>query len=277
MPLSIAGKRIDAVSPLRRALIEKVGHDNGFEHVAGLTADALTLASARHRTEAYVRAMETTIYRVAFAKASQSLIVELARSIGDAVCPDGSFEVVGESGLARCLHRAADLARALPNQAEADFQQAVSAELKALPAAALSTEIERVVRQRVGQSRFRDAMLDYWGGACAVTGIALPVVLRASHAKPWADCATDAERLNVFNGFLLNANLDALFDRFLISFDKEGCLLHSTVLTKDLLASLGLSSNMRTRWIAEGHKPFMDYHRDRFHLLLSAHGHPSKT
>ena len=44
----------------------------------------------------------------------------------------------------------------------------------------------------------------------------------ASHAKPWAECANDAERLDVFNGFLLVANLNALFDRFLISFDDTG-------------------------------------------------------
>ena len=41
-----------------------------------------------------------------------------------------------------------------------------------------------MVRQRVGQNKFRDAMMDYWGGACAVTGVAIPEVLRASHASP---------------------------------------------------------------------------------------------
>jgi hypothetical protein len=81
------------------------------------------------------------------------------------------------------------------------------------------------VLQRVGQNKFREAMLDYWGGACAVTGVAIPQVLRASHAKPWSECASDAGRLDVFNGFLLSANLDALFDRYLISFDEQGELI----------------------------------------------------
>lgn len=62
-----------------------------------------------------------------------------------------------------------------------------------------------MVRLRVGQNKFRDAILDYWGGACALTGMGIPEVLRASHAKLWAECATDAERLDVFNGFLLSA------------------------------------------------------------------------
>lgn len=91
-----------------------------------------------------------------------------------------------------------------------------------------STEVERLVRQRVGQNIFRESLMDYWGGACAVTGIALPALLRASHAKPWAECNSDAERLNVFNGFLLAAHLDALFDRHLISFDDSGKILFST-------------------------------------------------
>ena len=51
----------------------------------------------------------------------------------------------------------------------------------ALPNAdSLSTEVQRLVRQRVGQDRYRQAMLDYWGGACAVTGLTLAPALRAS-------------------------------------------------------------------------------------------------
>jgi putative restriction endonuclease len=107
----------------------------------------------------------------------------------------------------------------LPDQAMTAFDAQVQAALAELePAAAKNTEVQRLVRQRVGQQAFRHAMLDYWGGACAVTGVAVPQALRASHAKAWALCATDAERLDVYNGFLLSANLDALFDANLATF-----------------------------------------------------------
>jgi hypothetical protein len=43
----------------------------------------------------------------------------------------------------------------------------------------------------------------------------LPELLRASHAKPWSDCASDSERLDVFNGFLLSAQLPGQVDRCL--------------------------------------------------------------
>lgn len=58
-----------------------------------------------------------------------------------------------------------------------------------------TTEAERLVVQRVGQNLFRQALLDFWHGQCAVTGLAVPELLRASHIKPWAQCATDNERL----------------------------------------------------------------------------------
>ena len=107
-------------------------------------------------------------------------------------------------------------------------------------------------------------MLGYWGGACAVTGLALPQALRASHARPWAECASDAERLDVFNGFLLSANLDALFDDFLISFTDEGALLMAAQVGSSEREKLGLDDSMRLRWVAQRHLPYLRFHRERF-------------
>ena len=120
------------------------------------------------------------------------------------------------------------------------------------------------VRQRVGQQAYRQAMLDYWGGACAVTGLALPQALRASHAKPWAECASDAERLDVFNGFLLSANLDVLFDSFLVSFTEAGELLVSKVIPPSDQQKLGLTDGLCLRWISAQHCRYLDFHRQRF-------------
>jgi hypothetical protein len=132
-----------------------------------------------------------------------------------------------------------------------------------------ATEIERLVRQRVGQNIYRESLMDYWGGACAVTGIAVPELLRASHAKPWAECASDAERLNVFNGFLLAAHLDALFDRHLMTFSETGEAVFAQKVDQPLRVKLGLSSEIRLRWLREEHQPFLRYHRDAFERRLS--------
>jgi predicted restriction endonuclease len=169
------------------------------------------------------------------------------------------------------LRRAASLSQALPNQAVVAFEAQLQQELAAMPTdAARNTEVERMVRQRVGQQAYRQAMLDYWGGACAVTGLALPQALRASHAKPWAECESDAQRLDVFNGFLLSANLDVLFDSFLISFAGSGELLVSTAISAFDQQKLGLGAGMRLRWVSVQHGPYLDFHRQRFLQVTAA-------
>lgn len=249
------------MNPLQRTLIEKAGNDNGFEHVVASDASCVTLASARHSNRALV-GVESGDYHVRFQTASLSLLPELQRSFPVTQVAD-AFRVATEADLAALLRRAASLSRALPSQAENDYQQSVAEELASMPDEFLGTEAERMVRQRVGQNKFREALLDYWGGACAVTGAAIPEVLRASHAKPWAECTTDAERLDVFNGFLLSANLDALFDRFLISFDEQGVLVIATALTEQDLLPLGISPGMKLRWVNALHQPYLALHRAR--------------
>ena len=255
------------MNPLQRTLIEKTGNDNGFEHVVASDASCVTLASARHANRALV-GLEGSAYHVRFETASQLLMPELQRSFPAAQVAN-AFRVATEADLAALLRRAASLSHALPSQAANDYQQAVAAELSELPAGIVGTEVERMVRQRVGQNKFRDAMLDYWGGACAVTGVAIPQVLRASHAKPWAECATDAERLDVYNGFLLSANLDALFDSFLISFSEEGTVLVSEQSAQPDRERLGVGASgaLRLRWVAAQHQTYLGFHRDRFARL----------
>jgi putative restriction endonuclease len=252
------------MNPLQRALLEKAGHDHGFEYVLPTTDDRVHLASALHRAQVCISASEGG-YALAFTSPATGLLhAELARSFPSTPRTGDGFIAPDPPALAQLLRRAAALAHALPNQAVCHFETRLAQELNQLSDALKNTEVERLVRQRLGQQAFRSAMLDYWGGACAVTGVALPEVLRASHAKPWAECSSDAERLDIFNGFLLSAHLDALFDRFLISFDDQGTLLLSPRITADMQARLGLNQPLRLRWLAAEHQPYLYYHRERF-------------
>lgn len=248
------------MNPLQRALISKTGYDFGFEHVVAETESELTLASALHPAVIEV-SMDGTSYTTRVVKGSALLLTELTRHFP---VEQRRWSCASIDQLAQLLRRAAELAQALPNQVQHDFDASLAAELEKLPEAIKGTEVERLVRQRVGQQAFRSAMLDYWGGACAVTGIAIPEVLRASHAKPWADCASDVERLDVFNGFLLSANLDALFDRFLISFSEAGELLVSYSISPAERERLGLRHPLWLCWLAPEHEPYLHYHRHRF-------------
>jgi len=134
---------------------------------------------------------------------------------------------------------------------------------KVLEVTQSSTEVERIVKQRLGQDDYRNALLTYWGGACAVTGLDLPALLRASHAKPWAHCDNDEERLDTFNGFLLVAQLDLLFDKGYISFDNQGHILISSQLNEDHCKILGIRPDMKLKWIIEEHKLYLNYHREK--------------
>jgi hypothetical protein len=252
------------MNPLQRTLIEKAGHDNGFENVLSSGGAGVDLGSARHPAKVTVTASEDGFWG-AIQSGSATLGQELARTFPATSVPVQGFVLATEAALARWLRRAAALSQALPNQAVVAFEAQLQQELAAMPAvAALNTEVQRMVRQRVGQQAYRQAMLDYWGGACAVTGLALPQALRASHAKPWAECVSDAERLDVFNGFLLSANLDVLFDSFLVSFSEAGELMVSKAIPPSDQQKLGLDGGMALRWVSAQHGRYLDFHRHRF-------------
>ena len=110
-----------------------------------------------------------------------------------------------------------------------------------------ATEVERLRNERIGQDVFREALMLFWDGACAVTGVRHPRLLRASHIVPWADCETDAERLNVHNGLLLAAHLDAAFDANLMSFGVDGRIRFGPKLSGEDIAASGLTPEMRLR------------------------------
>jgi hypothetical protein len=106
------------------------------------------------------------------------------------------------------------------------------------------TTRQYLIDARLGQGQFRRRVLERWQGRCVVTGCALADVLRASHIKPWR-CSNNDERLNPANGLLLTANLDALFDRCLISFDDSGRMLVSPDIEASEREMLGIPRNLR--------------------------------
>ncbi|WP_404712161.1 HNH endonuclease [Sphingomonas sp. MMS24-J13] len=126
-----------------------------------------------------------------------------------------------------------------------------------------ATQKEQLIQARVGQGIFRDALLDQWDARCCVTDCAIRPVLRASHIKPWR-VASNVERLDRFNGLLLVANVDALFDRFLISFSDAGEMLVGPDISKSDLLTLGCDPD-RPIAVSSHHAPYLAWHRKAFH------------
>ncbi len=121
------------------------------------------------------------------------------------------------------------------------------------------TEKDQIIKARVGQGAFRDALLTMWKTKCCVTGCAIAPVLRASHIKPWR-VSDNRERLDRFNGLLLTANIDVLFDRGLISFSDTGEILRTSQITAKQLLALGCNPDAKIR-LSVRHAPYLAHHR----------------
>lgn len=125
-----------------------------------------------------------------------------------------------------------------------------------------TTTVKRLQQARLHQQKFRNALFLRWMGACAVTGIEEPELLRASHIKPYRD-STAHECLSAHNGLLLAAGLDVLFDKGFITFDKRGKLQVSKLLSPEAAAAFGLKPSMRlTDTLSDDAHRFMQHHRD---------------
>jgi hypothetical protein len=119
-----------------------------------------------------------------------------------------------------------------------------------------------LIDARLGQGQFRAALLERWQNACAVTGCTVLETLRASHMKPWRE-SNNAERLNPENGVLLSAHLDALFDKYLISFNDDGDMLVSTRINADDRQLLGIPQRLQKALSGE-ERAFLILHLSKF-------------
>ncbi len=240
-----------------RELIKKAGADSGWSIVESDGPDTVTLGSASHNERATIKCC------------AHEMDVTFTASFNEAELRiTGAFDIVGQEivvrereyeSLRRVLRRMQELFIALPPTPieiyNTRWRQIVAGGLPA-------TETEETVKQRVGQDVYREALMNYWKGACAVTNSTIPEILRASHAKPWKGCSSAEERLDVYNGFLLSANLDALFDKGLITFDDDGNIMLSSQLNESNLKRVGIYPDMRLRWIDAHHLPYLQYHRE---------------
>ncbi len=125
-----------------------------------------------------------------------------------------------------------------------------------------NTEAERLVVQRIGQQVFRDALLEYWGGRCPLTGITDTALLRASHIVPWSEC-NDELRLDVHNGLLLSALWDAAFDTGLVSFSDTGVPMFAVRLCPTSRALLESQCRSSLHGLTFHHQNNLRLHRTR--------------
>lgn len=129
-----------------------------------------------------------------------------------------------------------------------------------------ATEKDVILKTRRVQSFFRAAVLTSYNSRCALTGLAIPELLNASHIIPWS--VDEKRRADPRNGICLNAFHDRAFDRGLIAFDEnlrvivsssisqiEECDIHQN----QLVEISGRPLRLPERFLPE--KEALEYHR----------------
>jgi HNH endonuclease len=245
-----------------RTELQKASFDNGFRIEVGADSGWLNYRSATAPGEIWLAGAGP--HGPWFLSLS---LCAVAQELGPAVTADRSpapgtatFAFATLEELHRALDRTYRLSVSLP---DAPLQQFLSETSRA----PRSTEAERLVIQRVGQDIFRQALIRYWNGRCPLTGIADPSLLRASHIVPWAECETDAHRLDVHNGLLLSALWDAAFDGGLVSFDDNGRPLCAPALTRRG-AELLMVQTVSPLLLTDAHRANLAQHRTKHAFFL---------
>jgi putative restriction endonuclease len=154
--------------------------------------------------------------------------------------------------LVECLSRSPSVAKPIASEYE-DIENAKD-KLDRVP----ETTRDVLIQARKGQGKYRENLMAYWG-ECSVSDVDLPSFLKASHIKPWRD-SDNSERLDRYNGLLLNPILDVAFDQGYISFSDEGKILISSALTGKE-KTLSILSEMSLKKVDLEHHRYLEWHR----------------
>lgn len=145
---------------------------------------------------------------------------------------------------------------------------------------------DRIVESRTGQARWRKILaelsqiredgkeVDYVICPFSLIEVQYPAeetLLRASHIKAYAKCKGKDNKIDENqaydpdNGFLVTANIDALFDKYLISVNPQtNSIVKSKQLSEKLIDALRIQDKVDPVFISEGKKKYLREHYNEF-------------
>ncbi|MFD1261455.1 HNH endonuclease signature motif containing protein [Entomomonas asaccharolytica] len=144
-------------------------------------------------------------------------------------------------------------------------QEIVEKDTSAIP---VNTTKKALVDIRTAQLKFTENLLKI-EKVCRVTNTLYDFdkikdrYLIASHIKRWVDC-TREERVDGNNGLLLAPHIDYLFDRYLISFQKDGTMLISEIVKKDAIFEKWNIIEKNVGCFSDKQDFYLKDHRDKF-------------
>ena len=125
------------------------------------------------------------------------------------------------------------------------------------------TTKEVIAKARIGQSQYRRLLIAKYRCKCALCNIRTEALLTASHIKPWAKCKNIDEQLDYNNGLLLCSNHDSLFDKHLITINKDGSISISDLVNKDDIEILNIPKKVDFE-INDKMEYYLKHHRKEF-------------
>jgi 5-methylcytosine-specific restriction enzyme A len=125
------------------------------------------------------------------------------------------------------------------------------------------TERSGLVTSRVGQGAYRKRIIHRWEYKCAVTNFNKLDILIASHIVPWSQ-SNDTERLDVHNGILLSPTYDALFDKHLITFNKQGKIILSDNIEHSAYQKIGVTGKEQIKNLSQYNLSYLERHNQIF-------------
>ena len=177
MAAQVAGPGPVTLTAVTTTRLEKVATDNGFDLELEHTSDWLSFGSSQTPMRIWLTARGESRFLAAMSRSDVLEGLDDPGVVFTDLLPSGAVGAASVRDIAalhRLLRRAFQLSRTLPDGLLHVFET----EAANLPR---STEAERLVVQRVGQDIFRRGLLEYWDGRCAITGLDVPDLLRASH------------------------------------------------------------------------------------------------
>ena len=97
-------------------------------------------------------------------------------------------------------------------------------------------ERERIVRQRIHQTFFRNTVLSSYNYRCCISGVGNVELLEACHIVDWSQ--DESNRTNPQNGLCLNPFFHKAYDKFLLAITPD----YSIVVSDELLSKNSASS-----------------------------------
>ena len=125
---------------------------------------------------------------------------------------------------------------------------------------------EQIIDARVGQGRFRSLVYSH-ERQCRVTRVDRPEHLIASHIRPWRH-ASNEQRLDPENGFMLTPNVDHLFDRGFVTFSGRGKLIFSPSIDRESVLRMGFDPDVAVDVgsFSSQQRQYLEFHRDEVYL-----------